>query len=282
MTRARYLADFKQDDGTGYATKYATGFSPQFSGTPTGISATHITTGELPVGVTGGSGLTALGTIGSGVLSSGVTGAAAVPAQSGHSGKYLTTDATATSWSFTGGAPFTNLQTTSMPHSGINVDEAGIRGGVGNWDAATENGTTNQSAGFSWHDGHEGGSLDWPAYIAIYVGAAKAVNQLKISIHSNSFGNFELQGSNNANTSGTFYNTGNWTALPFNSSGSSETTQNGGGGSSGYVNGSVRTHNYINNTFYTHYRIWFKDNSQPGSSGSLTGWAAYGWGLNRV
>ena len=58
MTRARYLADFKQDDGTGYATKYATGFSPQFSGTPTGISATHITTGELPVGVTGGSGLT--------------------------------------------------------------------------------------------------------------------------------------------------------------------------------------------------------------------------------
>ena len=58
MTRARYLADFKQDDGTGYATKYATGFSPQFSGTPTGISAAHITTGELPVGVTGGSGLT--------------------------------------------------------------------------------------------------------------------------------------------------------------------------------------------------------------------------------
>ena len=57
MTRARYLADFKQDDGTGYATKYATGFSPQFSGTPTGISASHITTGVLPVGVTGGSGL---------------------------------------------------------------------------------------------------------------------------------------------------------------------------------------------------------------------------------
>jgi len=42
MTRARYLADFKQDDGTGYATKYATGFSPQFSGTPTGVVAASL------------------------------------------------------------------------------------------------------------------------------------------------------------------------------------------------------------------------------------------------
>ena len=179
-------------------------------------------------------------------------------------------------------ATFTNLQTTSMPHSGINVDEAGIRGGAGNWDAATENGPANTGNGFGWHDGHEGSPNDWPAYIAIYVGTAKAVNQLKIAIHSNSFGNFELQGSNNANTSGTFYNTGSWTSLTFNSSGSSETTQNGGGGSSGYVDGSVRTHNYTNNNAYTHYRIWFKDNSQPGSSGQLQGWATYGWGLNRV
>ncbi len=34
--------------------------SPAFTGTPTGITAAHITSGILPVGVTGGSGLTAL------------------------------------------------------------------------------------------------------------------------------------------------------------------------------------------------------------------------------
>ena len=99
MSKARNMASFKRSDGTLNSNIYSRKASPSFSGTPTGISATHITTGVLPVGVTGGSGLTALGTIGSGTLSSGVTGAAAVPAQSGHSGKYLTTNATATSWS---------------------------------------------------------------------------------------------------------------------------------------------------------------------------------------
>ena len=177
---------------------------------------------------------------------------------------------------------FTNLQTTSMPHSGINVDEAGIRGGVGNWDAATENGAANTGNGFGWHDGHEGSPADWPAYIAIYVGTAKAVNQLKVCIHANSFGNFEFQGSNNANTSGTFYNTGSWTALTFTSTGSSRTAQNAGGGNSGLSEASVLTFNYTNNTSYTHYRLWIKDNSQQGSSGSYAGWATYGWSLNRA
>ena len=37
--------------------------SPAITGTPTGITAAHITSGVLPVGVTGGSGLTALGTV---------------------------------------------------------------------------------------------------------------------------------------------------------------------------------------------------------------------------
>jgi|2_EtaG_2_1085320.scaffolds.fasta_scaffold34154_3 hypothetical protein len=47
--------------------------SPAFTGTPTGITAAHITSGALPVGVTGGSGLTALGTVASGTIGSGVT-----------------------------------------------------------------------------------------------------------------------------------------------------------------------------------------------------------------
>ena len=42
--------------------------SPPFTGTPTGITAAHITSGVLPVGVTGGSGLTALGTVLSGTM----------------------------------------------------------------------------------------------------------------------------------------------------------------------------------------------------------------------
>jgi len=42
--------------------------SPPFTGTPTGITAAHITSGVLPVGVTGGSGLTALGTVLSGIM----------------------------------------------------------------------------------------------------------------------------------------------------------------------------------------------------------------------
>lgn len=181
---------------------------------------------------------------------------------------------------------FSSILTSSMPHSGINVTEAGIRTETASFTGATDNGITTTGSGFGWHDGHEGSPNDWPAYIAVYIGgtypSGKAVNKLKISVHGNCFGNFELQGSNNADTSGTFYNTGSWTSLTYNSSGSSYSTQNGGGGSSGNSDGTVLTFNYTNSTRYTHYRIWFKDNSQPGSSGSLTGWAAYGWEMTRA
>lgn len=182
--------------------------------------------------------------------------------------------------------PFTDLLTSSMPHSGINVTEAGIRTETASFTGATDNNITNTSVGFGWHDGHEGSPNDWPAYIAVYIGGqypgGKPVNQLQISVHSNSFGNFELQGSNDANTSGTFYNTGTWTSLTYNATGSSYSNQNAGGSGSGNPDGTVLTFNYTNTTPYTHYRIWFKDNSQNGSSGSLTGWASYGWRMNRV
>ena len=58
MSKARNMASFKRSDGSLNSNTYARKASPSFSGTPTGISATHITTGVLPVGVTGGSGLT--------------------------------------------------------------------------------------------------------------------------------------------------------------------------------------------------------------------------------
>jgi len=55
MSRARILADYVSS-GDELADK-APLASPAFTGTPTGITAAHITSGALPVGVTGGSGL---------------------------------------------------------------------------------------------------------------------------------------------------------------------------------------------------------------------------------
>lgn len=66
MSRARENADGARLD--------APLASPAFTGTPTGITAAHLTTAAvLPAAVTGGSGLTALGTVTSGTLGSGVT-----------------------------------------------------------------------------------------------------------------------------------------------------------------------------------------------------------------
>jgi hypothetical protein len=125
-----------------------------------------------------------------------------------------------------------------------------------------------------------------PSYLAVYIGTeAKAVNQIKFNIHSNHFGDFELQGSNDANTSGTFYNTGTWTALTW-ASGTIGTTaltsQNAGGRLNGFADHTIVTNNYTNSVAYTHYRVVIT-NAYNYSSGSGTGgWASYGWEMNRV
>ena len=81
MTKARILADYVaggviaseheyldgvtsnvQTQLTALDTAKAPKASPAFTGTPTGITAAHITSGVLPVGVTGGSGLDAIPT----------------------------------------------------------------------------------------------------------------------------------------------------------------------------------------------------------------------------
>jgi hypothetical protein len=67
MSRARILADYVSS-GDELADK-APLASPAFTGTPTGITAAHLEAGVLPADVTGGSGLTALGTVTSGNLS---------------------------------------------------------------------------------------------------------------------------------------------------------------------------------------------------------------------
>jgi len=61
MSRARENADGARLD--------APLASPDFTGTPTGITAAHLEAGVLPSDVTGGSGLTALGTVTAGNLS---------------------------------------------------------------------------------------------------------------------------------------------------------------------------------------------------------------------
>ena len=184
-------------------------------------------------------------------------------------------------------SPFGDITSTSMPHSGINVTEAGGTSAISSLGfAAISQDST--SAGFGWHDGHDGSPADWPAYAAIYIGGTypngKAVNKLTLSLHGNSCGYFELQGSNDASTSGTFYNTGNWTSLPFTSVGSTLSVQNGGGQGSGYGDGTILTYRYNNNTLYTHYRLWIKDASQPSESlgTRYVGWATYFWTMERV
>jgi len=180
--------------------------------------------------------------------------------------------------------PFSNIVSTSLPHSGINTTEAGST-------AITSFGTAAMSqtstATFGGHDGHDGGPADWVAYLAVYVGGSVgkvAVNQLKICIHANCFGNFVLQGSNNASTSGVFYNTGSWSDLPFTPKYSSHMMQNAGGTSSGLSERQVLVFNYNNDVGYTHYRLLILDSNLPSETPGteMSGWAAYNWELLRV
>ena len=88
MTRARILADYVSGGTTAAEFDYLDGVtsniqtqftakaplaSPAFTGTPTGITAAHLEAGVLPSYVTGGSGLTALGTVTSGTIGGAVT-----------------------------------------------------------------------------------------------------------------------------------------------------------------------------------------------------------------
>ena len=131
MTKARVLADYVAGGTTAAEFDYMDGVtsnvqtqmnakaplaSPAFTGTPTGITAAHITSGVLPVGVTGGSGLTALGTVTTGNLSNSaivypnghiiqvVTGTSGAYVQSGGSSSHV--------WGNTGGIPSVTITPT--------------------------------------------------------------------------------------------------------------------------------------------------------------------------
>ena len=177
--------------------------------------------------------------------------------------------------------PFGVFNTSSMPHSEVNTQEMGSNKISGNGASAWSIFNKNNSM-FGGHDGHDGAS-DYPAYIAIDLGEVKPINRLNIHIHQNSFGYFELQGSNNAG-SGTFYNAGTWTSLPFSTSSLAQGNQNAGGASSALGEGTSLVYQYNNDTAYRYYRLKILDNSkQTESVGTRqSGWAIYYWELYRA
>jgi hypothetical protein len=179
--------------------------------------------------------------------------------------------------------PFGNIVNVNMPHSGINVIEAGSNRITANGYTAVSDGNVHTYGQFALHDGHDGAPGDWPAYIAIDLGNAEAVNRLKLWIHVNSIGNFKLQGSNDAGT-GDFYNQGTWTDIPFVSSSYSTNYQNAGGYGSGISDNTSIEFTYNNDAKYRYYRLDILDVSNPGSSGLTEGigWANYGWELYRA
>ena len=148
--------------------------------------------------------------------------------------------------------------------------------------AAPSMATSNTSQHFGTHGGHCGVS-DFPGYWAVHLGGARAVNQLKVWIHTNSWGYFELQGSNNSGNASGFNQSGNWTTLSFLCSTNSN-CQNMGGYSSGCTDGTIFTFWYTNNVPFSAYRIKILDSSrQVNPFGTYYGGAAgYVWQLNRV
>jgi hypothetical protein len=142
--------------------------------------------------------------------------------------------------------------------------------------------TSNTSQHFGTHGGHCG-AVDFPGYWAVHLGGARAVNQLKVWIHANSWGYFELQGSNNSGNASGFNQSGNWTTLSFLCSNNSN-CQNMGGYSSGCADGTVFSFWYTNNVPFSAYRIKILDSSrQVNPFGTYFGGAAgYVWQLNRV
>jgi hypothetical protein len=142
--------------------------------------------------------------------------------------------------------------------------------------------TSNTGYQFGTHGGHCG-AVDFPGYWAVHLGGARAVNQLKVWIHSNSWGYFELQGSNNSGNASGFNQSGNWTTLSFLCSNNSN-CQNMGGNSSGCADGTVFSFWYTNNVPFSAYRIKVLDSSkQMCPLGNYYGGSAgYVWQLNRV
>jgi len=116
MSRARILADYVSS-GDELALK-APLASPAFTGTPTGITAAHLEAGVLPSDVTGGSGLTALGTVTAGTYNATIGSSATFP--TGHIVKFekVVTQPTASQGGSTTYSDLTGSSITYTPATG--------------------------------------------------------------------------------------------------------------------------------------------------------------------
>ena len=185
----------------------------------------------------------------------------------------------------------TQINNTSMPNSIVNVGGTGMQGAgssvitsLGVAAPSVSPGTyTYNSSYFSTHGGHTG-SNSFPMYWGVYLGTLRAVNQLIVYVHPNSWGYFVLEGSTDCGTSSGFANVGTWSPIRFVSSNNGSNNQNMGGYSSGRLDGASLTFTYANNAGYLAYRIRILDNSQSSQSlgTSYGGSAGYSWQLNRV
>jgi hypothetical protein len=148
--------------------------------------------------------------------------------------------------------------------------------------AAPSMAVSNTGNQFATHGGHCGAS-DYPGYWAVHLGGARAANQLKVWIHANSWGYFELQGSNNSGNASGFNQSGNWTTLSFLCS-NINNCQNMGGNASGCADGTVFSFWYTNDVPFSAYRIKVLDSSRQTQPLGTTygGSAGYVWQLNRV
>jgi len=170
------------------------------------------------------------------------------------------------------------FQNDTYPHSAQFIDLNSRRAdGSGGFGSAYSN--SNYGSGFAGHDGHNGSSR-FPSIVAIYFGDAYpsgvALNMLKMVLHSNHFGNFLFQGSNDSGKASGFHNNGTWTTL---------LDANGMGNASNHSDQYVKEYPFFNDTPYLAYRIYVedivnRDGTAPG--GTYGGWATYGWKLLRV
>lgn len=138
------------------------------------------------------------------------------------------------------------------------------------WDFDRKSGTGN---GFALHGGHEGQS-NYPHHVAIDMSDSYptgiVLDQFYLIVHQNSFGYFDVYGTNNKIDYGNYRDNDIWTLLASN--------LNGGGTGSGISDGTGRSQNFTNTTAYTAYKIVIKDNARPNQSvgGNYGGYASYG------
>jgi len=181
---------------------------------------------------------------------------------------------------------FTQANIVTMPHSIV-----GTGVGTGMQDAGsstiTESGFAAPSRTdnpiYHTHGGHSGTNA-YPMHWAVYLDEEKPVNRLSVKVHGNSWGYFELAGSNDSGSSTGFATNGTWTNLSFVSSNNGSNNQNMGGSTSGLSEKFELLFTYNNNTPYRAYRIKILDSSRPNQGqGSISGGSAsYNWRLDRV